>query len=149
MRGSMTANYACVSVFARRLTDAGIDYGPITHDAVARARKRSNVESKYPPAEPGALRCEPLKAAVAASHVTLIGLIASPQHWKQPVLAPSRALTNRTSFAPCFASAACVHPPIKARERSRCTRSRSGRSYSWKCQTATATPGEPGELPLH
>ena len=82
---------------------------------------------KYPPAEPGALRFEPLEAAVAASHVTLIGLIASPQHWKQPLLAPSRALTNRTSFAPCFASAACVHLPIKARERSRCTRSRSGR----------------------
>ena len=82
---------------------------------------------KYPPAEPGALRFEPLEAAVAASHVTLIGLIASPQHWKQPLLAPSRALTNRTSFAPCFASAACVYLPIKARERSRCTRSRSGR----------------------
>jgi hypothetical protein len=87
------------------------------HPNLTRGRSGRGGRSKYPPAEPGALRCEPLKAAIAASHVTLIGLIASPKHWKQPVLAPSRALTNRTSFAPCFASAACVHLPIKARER--------------------------------
>ncbi len=35
---------ACVSVFAGRLVDAGIDYRPIMRDAVARARKTSNVE---------------------------------------------------------------------------------------------------------
>ena len=35
---------ACVSVFAGRLADAGIDYRPIMRDAVARARKTSNVE---------------------------------------------------------------------------------------------------------
>jgi transaldolase len=35
---------ACVSVFAGRLADAGIDYRPITRDAVARARQTANVE---------------------------------------------------------------------------------------------------------
>lgn len=35
---------ACVSVFAGRLADAGIDYRPIMKDAVARARQTSNVE---------------------------------------------------------------------------------------------------------
>ena len=35
---------ACVSVFAGRLADLGIDYRPITQDAVARARKTANVE---------------------------------------------------------------------------------------------------------
>ncbi len=35
---------ACVSVFAGRLADAGIDYRPILQDAVARARQTSNVE---------------------------------------------------------------------------------------------------------
>jgi len=35
---------ACVSVFAGRLADLGIDYRPIMQDAVARARKTRNVE---------------------------------------------------------------------------------------------------------
>ena len=35
---------ACVSVFAGRLADFGIDYRPIVQDAVARARQTSNVE---------------------------------------------------------------------------------------------------------
>ena len=35
---------ACVSVFAGRLADLGIDYRPIMRDAVARARKTTNVE---------------------------------------------------------------------------------------------------------
>jgi transaldolase len=35
---------ACVSVFAGRLADLGIDYHPIMQDAVARARKTPNVE---------------------------------------------------------------------------------------------------------
>ncbi len=35
---------ACVSVFAGRLGDLGIDYRPIVRDAVARARKTPNVE---------------------------------------------------------------------------------------------------------
>src|SRR5262249_10854730 len=35
---------ACVSVFAGRLADFGIDYHPIMRDAVARARKTRNVE---------------------------------------------------------------------------------------------------------
>ncbi len=35
---------ACVSVFAGRLADFGIDYRPIMRDAVARARKTANVE---------------------------------------------------------------------------------------------------------
>ena len=35
---------ACVSVFAGRLADAGIDYRPIMQDAIARARKTPNVE---------------------------------------------------------------------------------------------------------
>jgi transaldolase len=35
---------ACVSVFAGRLADAGIDYRPITRDAIARARRTTNVE---------------------------------------------------------------------------------------------------------
>jgi transaldolase len=35
---------ACVSVFAGRLADAGIDYRPIMEDAVKRARATTNVE---------------------------------------------------------------------------------------------------------
>jgi transaldolase len=35
---------ACVSVFAGRLADFGIDYRPVMQDAVARARKTPNVE---------------------------------------------------------------------------------------------------------
>jgi transaldolase len=35
---------ACVSVFAGRLADFGIDYRPLVRDAVARARKTKNVE---------------------------------------------------------------------------------------------------------
>jgi transaldolase len=35
---------ACVSVFAGRLADLGIDYRPIMRDAIARARKTQNVE---------------------------------------------------------------------------------------------------------
>jgi transaldolase len=35
---------ACVSVFAGRLADLGIDYRPIMQDAVARARNTANVE---------------------------------------------------------------------------------------------------------
>jgi transaldolase len=35
---------ACVSVFAGRLADTGIDYRPLMRDAVARARKTDNVE---------------------------------------------------------------------------------------------------------
>src|SRR6266545_1543704 len=35
---------ACVSVFAGRLADFGIDYRPIVRDAVQRARRTSNVE---------------------------------------------------------------------------------------------------------
>jgi transaldolase len=35
---------ACVSVFAGRLADFGIDYRPIMRDAIARARKTPNVE---------------------------------------------------------------------------------------------------------
>jgi transaldolase len=35
---------ACVSVFAGRLADFGIDYRPLMQDAVARARKTKNIE---------------------------------------------------------------------------------------------------------
>jgi len=35
---------ACVSVFAGRLADFGIDYRPIMQDAIARARRTANVE---------------------------------------------------------------------------------------------------------
>ena len=35
---------ACVSVFAGRLADFGIDYRPIMQDAIARARKTQNIE---------------------------------------------------------------------------------------------------------
>ena len=35
---------ACVSVFAGRMADTGIDYRPIMQDAIARARKTPNVE---------------------------------------------------------------------------------------------------------
>ena len=35
---------ACVSVFAGRLADVGIDYRPLMQEAVARARKTRNVE---------------------------------------------------------------------------------------------------------
>jgi len=35
---------ACVSVFAGRLADLGIDYRPIMQDAITRARKTPNVE---------------------------------------------------------------------------------------------------------
>src|SRR3954463_11207444 len=35
---------ACVSVFAGRLADFGIDYRPIMQDAIARARKTKNIE---------------------------------------------------------------------------------------------------------
>jgi transaldolase len=35
---------ACVSVFAGRLADFGIDYRPVMHDAIARARKTRNIE---------------------------------------------------------------------------------------------------------
>jgi transaldolase len=35
---------ACVSVFAGRLADFGIDYRPLMQDAIARARRTSNVE---------------------------------------------------------------------------------------------------------
>lgn len=35
---------ACVSVFAGRLADLGIDYRPIMRDAIARARQTANVE---------------------------------------------------------------------------------------------------------
>jgi transaldolase len=35
---------ACVSVFAGRLADLGIDYRPVVRDAVARARRTPNVE---------------------------------------------------------------------------------------------------------
>jgi transaldolase len=35
---------ACVSVFAGRLADAGIDYRPLMREAVARARQTANVE---------------------------------------------------------------------------------------------------------
>src|SRR5262245_29825353 len=35
---------ACVSVFAGRLADFGIDYRPVMEDAIARARKTANVE---------------------------------------------------------------------------------------------------------
>ena len=35
---------ACVSVFAGRLADLGIDYRPIMQDAIARARETRNVE---------------------------------------------------------------------------------------------------------
>ena len=35
---------ACVSVFAGRLADFGIDYRPVMQDAIARARKTTNVE---------------------------------------------------------------------------------------------------------
>lgn len=35
---------ACVSIFAGRLADAGIDYRPIMQDAIARARATGNVE---------------------------------------------------------------------------------------------------------
>jgi len=35
---------ACVSVFAGRLADAGIDYRPLMRDAIARARATANVE---------------------------------------------------------------------------------------------------------
>jgi transaldolase len=35
---------SCVSVFAGRLADFGIDYRPIMQDAIARARKTANVE---------------------------------------------------------------------------------------------------------
>src|SRR6185436_14978688 len=35
---------ACVSVFAGRLADFGVDYRPIMQDAIARARRTPNVE---------------------------------------------------------------------------------------------------------
>lgn len=35
---------ACVSVFAGRMADVGLDYRPIMRDAIARARKTANVE---------------------------------------------------------------------------------------------------------
>ena len=35
---------ACISVFAGRLADLGIDYRPIMQDAIARARKTRNIE---------------------------------------------------------------------------------------------------------
>ena len=35
---------ACVSVFAGRLADFGIDYAPIMQDAIAQARKTKNIE---------------------------------------------------------------------------------------------------------
>ena len=103
-------------------------------------------KSKYSPAEPGALRFEPLKAAVAAGHVTLIRLIASPTALETTGLGPSRHSRTahhspRVSRLPIslskLANALAAHTiPLR-------------QAYSWKCQTATAAPAEPGELPLH
>ncbi len=74
--------------------------------------------SKYPPAEPGALRFEPLKAAVAAGRVTLIRFIASPTALEMTGLGPyahSRTAHHSTRVSrPQLAS----HLPIKARSLS-------------------------------
>jgi hypothetical protein len=104
---------------------------------------------KYPPAEPRALRFEPLNAAVAASHATLIRLIASPTALERTDLGLLTRAHEPHIIHPAFrvrslrpislsklASALAAHDPLR-------------QAYSWKCQTATATPAEPEELPLH
>jgi len=96
-----------------------MDPGDIEDDARARKaeelvqeylqhKPRAVELSKYPPAKPGALDQEPLKAAVAASH--------EPVHRNSlSRLLPHVQSRNAPRSPPCFMCAVRVHLPVNAR----------------------------------
>ena len=116
---------------------------------------------KYPPAEPGALGIEPLKAAEFGAAE------AAPRWWLGRVCSSfvplhlGRTSTRIASWTWDLGQAPKVYPPdassYNALYRSMrsplvCLAAHNWKLRRWvdfrKCQTATATPAEPGGLPV-
>jgi hypothetical protein len=89
---------------------------------------------KYPPAEPEALDFEPLKAVRSLLMPTsLLGLA----HTNDCAQHSHLSAANRAIF---IASIICVTVQHSKTEKTG--------AYARKCQTSTATPAEPGDLPF-
>ena len=96
---------------------------------------------KYPPAKPGALGFEPLKAASLPTTPSTgrIGRLGGNLGAEQGLLAfPGPVAQTFSLVHPGSATLVCLAAHEEA----------STVGYSCKCQTSTATPAEPGELPL-
>ena len=130
----------------------------ITFEAMQLARSYEAYHiSKYPPAEPGALEREPLKAAVGEASADVPSFA--------PTLDRQDTGTARQTSSFCgpleadqhlaFALASCVpyassSPIMKFFSCAWCTHGWDLHRWgdSGKRQTFTATPAEPGELPF-
>ena len=100
--------------------------------------------SKYPPAKPGALGFEPLKAAWTAAYAAPVP--HSESHAAKECLTCEGPRKAQRPFS-----------PRQPKEKDKGVASRSSfranpagsHGYCRKCQTATATPAKPGELPRY
>jgi hypothetical protein len=120
----------------------------------AGGRRRSSSgfsSSNYPPAKPGALVCEPLKAAA--------GSLARPRKTTRDsdILICYGALPKLPGHPPCFPAREVSRNPAVGTRRQRRRPSRSSMRIITNtataycdcgvCQTSTASPAEPGGLP--
>jgi hypothetical protein len=114
-------------------------------------RMLNQPRSKYPPAEPGALGREPLKAAGgaarAAPQIHGSQLLRQPSPWisAQPEVFFDTSLRFESFTTPSFTS---VDPKISACRNHVLQRSAlpAPSRHSRNCQTSTASPAEPGGL---
>ena len=97
--------------------------------------QRNHPGCKYPPAEPGALRCEPLKAADAFVAHAYFPFGSCVHERLCPTFASLSGNSGDFHRLNAFVSQSNIQKQKTV-------------AYSRKCQTSTATPAEPGELPF-
>ena len=90
---------------------------------------------KYPPADPGALRCEPLKAADAFVAHAYFPFGSCVHERLCPTFASLSGNSGDFHRLNAFVSQSSIQKQKTV-------------AYSRKCQTSTATPAEPGDLPF-
>src|SRR6202041_1189865 len=110
-------------------------FGQFRHAPVYVIWKLNAFNCKYPPAEPGAFGCEPLKAADAFVAHAYFPFGSCVHERLCPTVASHSGNSGDFHRLNAFVSQSNIQKQKTV-------------AYSRKCQTSTATPAEPGELPF-
>src|SRR6202041_1540279 len=110
-------------------------FGQFRHAPVYVIWKLNAFNCKYPPAEPGAFGCEPLKAADAFVAHAYFPFGSCVHERLCPTFASLSGNSGDFHRLNAFVSQSNIQKQKTV-------------AYSRKCQTSTATPAEPGDLPF-
>jgi hypothetical protein len=126
-------------------------FGHDSADSGGRGHDGCLEASKYPPAKPGALGCEPLKAAYPRGFDAVSHLLRGMPHQvaKLTMLIPCVCGCTPICRGVIFALSSIDGTPFRVLGGPGFRASSMARGSDFgKCQTFAASPAEPGELPL-